>query len=169
MCAGSPTAGTWSSSRWRPDNEFETDTRSNLPQRLKETTHFSEPSECGMLLEGAPSASVVFPATNSFAAPTGRLSLTWYPGRDMRQRTMTTAQIQRYGTRTLRITKAATISTITRRDHSTSGEFCMVSPNSWTVTCGCGVQNSPTTRHLQHGGPLDVSFRCNGTGNLSNW
>ena len=24
MCVGSPTAGTWSSSRWRPDNEFET-------------------------------------------------------------------------------------------------------------------------------------------------
>ena len=25
MCGGSPTAGTWSSSQWRPDNEFETD------------------------------------------------------------------------------------------------------------------------------------------------
>ena len=25
MCVGSPTAGTWSSSQWRPDNEFETD------------------------------------------------------------------------------------------------------------------------------------------------
>ena len=28
MSVGSPTAGTWSSSQWRPDNEFETDTRS---------------------------------------------------------------------------------------------------------------------------------------------
>ena len=27
MSVGSPTAGTWSSSQWRPDNEFETDTR----------------------------------------------------------------------------------------------------------------------------------------------
>ena len=26
MCVGSPTAGTWSSSQWRPDDEFETDT-----------------------------------------------------------------------------------------------------------------------------------------------
>src|SRR5712692_6172567 len=26
MCVGSPTAGTWSSSQWRLDNEFETDT-----------------------------------------------------------------------------------------------------------------------------------------------
>jgi CRP/FNR family transcriptional regulator, cyclic AMP receptor protein len=26
MCVGSPTAGTWSSSQSRPDNEFETDT-----------------------------------------------------------------------------------------------------------------------------------------------
>ena len=26
MSVGSPTAGTWSSSQWRPDNEFETDT-----------------------------------------------------------------------------------------------------------------------------------------------
>jgi hypothetical protein len=25
MCVGSPTAGTWSSSQWRRDNEFETD------------------------------------------------------------------------------------------------------------------------------------------------
>jgi predicted nucleotidyltransferase len=25
MCVGSPTAGTWSSSQWRPDDEFETD------------------------------------------------------------------------------------------------------------------------------------------------
>src|SRR6202022_3602275 len=25
MCAGSPTAGTWSSFQWRPNNEFETD------------------------------------------------------------------------------------------------------------------------------------------------
>jgi hypothetical protein len=24
MCVGSPTAGTWSSSQWRADNEFET-------------------------------------------------------------------------------------------------------------------------------------------------
>jgi hypothetical protein len=31
MCAGSPTAGTWSSSRWRPDNEFETDRPSTYP------------------------------------------------------------------------------------------------------------------------------------------
>ena len=27
MSVGSPTAGTWSSSQWRPDNEFETDTK----------------------------------------------------------------------------------------------------------------------------------------------
>ena len=27
MSVGSPTAGTWSSSQWRPDNEFETDRR----------------------------------------------------------------------------------------------------------------------------------------------
>src|ERR1700730_5421421 len=27
MCVGSPTAGTWSSSQWRPDYEFETDRR----------------------------------------------------------------------------------------------------------------------------------------------
>ena len=26
MSVRSPTAGTWSSSQWRPDNEFETDT-----------------------------------------------------------------------------------------------------------------------------------------------
>ena len=26
MSVGFPTAGTWSSSQWRPDNEFETDT-----------------------------------------------------------------------------------------------------------------------------------------------
>ena len=26
MSVWSPTAGTWSSSQWRPDNEFETDT-----------------------------------------------------------------------------------------------------------------------------------------------
>ena len=26
MSVGSPTAGTWSSSQWQPDNEFETDT-----------------------------------------------------------------------------------------------------------------------------------------------
>ncbi len=26
MCVGSHTAGTWFSSQWRPDNEFETDT-----------------------------------------------------------------------------------------------------------------------------------------------
>jgi Family of unknown function (DUF7019) len=25
MCVGFPTAGTWSSFQWRPDNEFETD------------------------------------------------------------------------------------------------------------------------------------------------
>ena len=25
MCVGSPIAGTWSSSQWRPDDEFETD------------------------------------------------------------------------------------------------------------------------------------------------
>ena len=32
MSVGSPTAGTWSSSQWRPDNEFETDRpRSNQP------------------------------------------------------------------------------------------------------------------------------------------
>ena len=32
MSVGSPTAGTWSSSQWRPDNEFETDTM--VPGRL---------------------------------------------------------------------------------------------------------------------------------------
>ena len=30
MSVGSPTAGTWSSSQWRPDNEFETDTTFEL-------------------------------------------------------------------------------------------------------------------------------------------
>jgi hypothetical protein len=30
MCAGSPTVGTWSSSQWRPDDEFETDTLNAL-------------------------------------------------------------------------------------------------------------------------------------------
>ena len=29
MSVGSPTAGTWSSSPWRPDNEFETDKAQN--------------------------------------------------------------------------------------------------------------------------------------------
>src|ERR1700680_1397111 len=32
MCAGSPTAGTWSSSQWRPDNEFETDRSKSGPE-----------------------------------------------------------------------------------------------------------------------------------------
>lgn len=31
MCVGSPIAGTWSSSQWRLDNEFETDRRSGRP------------------------------------------------------------------------------------------------------------------------------------------
>ena len=31
MSVGSPTAGTWSSSQWRPDNEFETDTQHPHP------------------------------------------------------------------------------------------------------------------------------------------
>ena len=31
MCGGSPTAGTWSSSQWRPDDGFETDRR-RLPE-----------------------------------------------------------------------------------------------------------------------------------------
>ena len=30
MSVGSPTAGTWSSSQWRPDNEFETDRRTPM-------------------------------------------------------------------------------------------------------------------------------------------
>ena len=30
MSVGSPTAGTWFSSQWRPDNEFETDTSRQL-------------------------------------------------------------------------------------------------------------------------------------------
>ena len=30
MSVGSPTAGTWFSSQWRPDNEFETDTRNTV-------------------------------------------------------------------------------------------------------------------------------------------
>ena len=47
MSVGSPTAGTWSSSQWRPDNEFETDrpspstwrtTRANGPIRDVRTT-----------------------------------------------------------------------------------------------------------------------------------
>ena len=33
MSVGSPTAGTWSSSQWRPDNEFETDTVPGYPKR----------------------------------------------------------------------------------------------------------------------------------------
>ena len=31
MSVGSPTDGTWSSSEWRPDNEFETDRVNALP------------------------------------------------------------------------------------------------------------------------------------------
>ena len=31
MSVRSPTAGTWSSSQWRPDNEFETDTIRRWP------------------------------------------------------------------------------------------------------------------------------------------
>ena len=31
MSVGSPTAGTWFSSQWRPDNEFETDRNRNTP------------------------------------------------------------------------------------------------------------------------------------------
>ena len=34
------TAGTWSSSQWRPDNEFETDTRS--PKRLDLSTRYCQ-------------------------------------------------------------------------------------------------------------------------------
>jgi hypothetical protein len=33
MCVGSPTAGTWSSSQWRPDDEFETDTLQRSPRQ----------------------------------------------------------------------------------------------------------------------------------------
>ena len=34
MSVGSPTAGTWSSSPWRPDNEFETDREQPLAPTL---------------------------------------------------------------------------------------------------------------------------------------
>ena len=34
MSVRSPTAGTWSSSQWRPDNEFETDRRRSLDDAL---------------------------------------------------------------------------------------------------------------------------------------
>ena len=40
MCVGSPTAGTWSSSQWRPDDEFETDTLSpHVAERLRAAGH----------------------------------------------------------------------------------------------------------------------------------
>ena len=40
MSVGSPTAGTWSSSQWRPDNEFETDRRrSQLAHQADEVCH----------------------------------------------------------------------------------------------------------------------------------
>jgi hypothetical protein len=42
MCVGSPTAGTWSSSQWRPDNEFETDRRLAIairPARTEARSH----------------------------------------------------------------------------------------------------------------------------------
>ncbi len=35
MCVGSPIAGTWSSSQWRLDNEFETDTRLDRTVAIK--------------------------------------------------------------------------------------------------------------------------------------
>ena len=35
MSVGSPTAGTWSSSQWRPDNEFETDSGTGLSYGLQ--------------------------------------------------------------------------------------------------------------------------------------
>ena len=34
MSVGSPTAGTWSSSQWRPDNEFETDSNGEAKMEL---------------------------------------------------------------------------------------------------------------------------------------
>ena len=37
MSVGSPTAGTWSSSQWRPDNEFETD---RVEATIGETLNF---------------------------------------------------------------------------------------------------------------------------------
>ena len=43
MSVRSPTAGTWSSSQWRPDNEFETDRRI-LPQAVGEAGHGVEPA-----------------------------------------------------------------------------------------------------------------------------
>jgi len=48
MCVGSPTAGTWSSSRWRPDDEFETD------RLARADTHGCQ--RCGLL--GEPIVSV---------------------------------------------------------------------------------------------------------------
>jgi hypothetical protein len=41
------------------------ETCSNLAKRVKEMTHFSVPNEYPMLLEGALSAAVVFPATET--------------------------------------------------------------------------------------------------------
>ena len=38
MSVGSPTAGTWSSSQWRPDNEFETDRRGATPTARSSST-----------------------------------------------------------------------------------------------------------------------------------
>ena len=36
MSVGSPTAGTWSSSQWQPDNEFETDRDGVLGTSIRE-------------------------------------------------------------------------------------------------------------------------------------
>jgi hypothetical protein len=51
--------------RWRAERVvlISGETRSNLPKRIKEATHFSKPDEYVRLLKGAPSAAVVFPAT----------------------------------------------------------------------------------------------------------
>ena len=39
MSVGSPTAGTWSSSQWRLDNEFETDRREHRPNSRSVQVH----------------------------------------------------------------------------------------------------------------------------------
>jgi hypothetical protein len=46
MCGGCPTAGTWSSSRWRPDNEFETDRSPVLRRPTTPNTRCPQPGDC---------------------------------------------------------------------------------------------------------------------------
>ena len=68
MCAGSPTAATWSSSQWRPDDEFETD---NAPaSRPAPARSWRGPKSAGSTI-----------ATNGTPPESGSASLC--PGREL--------------------------------------------------------------------------------------